>query len=174
MQVSTFLVITSKKVTYLESYVECGSTSSWQVMFKNQCIFFSTVPGHGSMKLLIFQSRFTPSRRYVHDNYISLQTNCAQLRAVGIRFWRHVKIGSIPPRCFCNSKRKETACNWGMAYQTVLYGQNRKENKTRNLKNYLSNHTMHSRRSVISCDILYHVADEIRSNKVSVTLQLDK
>jgi len=51
-----------------------------------QCIFFSKVPaGNGSMKpTILWASRLASLQpTHVHDNHMSLQTNCAQFRAVG-------------------------------------------------------------------------------------------
>jgi len=59
---------------------------------------------------------------------------CRNSAYIRVRFWRHVKIESILSRCFCNSKRKYTAYNWGVTYQTVHYGYNRKEKKRRNVR----------------------------------------
>ena len=71
---------------------------------------------------------------------ISCCRNSARIR---IFFKKHVRIGSILLHCLCNSKRKGAACNWGETYQTVHYRYNRKENKRRNLRTYLSNHTVY-------------------------------
>ena len=49
---------------------------------KSQCFFFSKVLGNGSMKPSICKlASFRPT--HVHDNHMSLQTNCAQFRAAG-------------------------------------------------------------------------------------------
>jgi len=114
---------------------------------------------------------------------MSNANNCGRFRCSKNRLKNAAfRIGSILSRCFCNSKIKETAYNWGVTYQTVHYGYNRNENKRRNLRKfiyqtihdlliYLSNHTLSIK---LSCDILDHVADEIRSNKARLTLQLDE
>jgi len=41
MQLLTLSVIMSKKITYVESYMDFGSTSSKQTMFKNLSVSFA-------------------------------------------------------------------------------------------------------------------------------------
>jgi len=97
---------------------------------------------------------------------ISYCRNSAYIR---VRFWRHVRIGRILSRCFCNIKRKETAYKWGVTYQTEYYGYYRKENKGRNkIIKIIYQTTQYVFVCVMSCDILDHVAGEIRSNKARV------
>jgi len=56
-----------------------------------------------------------------------------------------------------------------------LYTMDTTEKRKKTLKkSYLSNHTVRCCISVVSCDILDHVANEIRSNTARVTLQLDE
>jgi len=75
---------------------------------------------------------------------MSLQSNCAQFRAVGtppisgfILIYRHITIESILPRFFHNSEREETAYICGVTYPTVYNGYNQKENKRRNLRKFI-------------------------------------
>jgi len=65
MQVSTFSVITSKLITYLESYVDFGLTSSYKMMFKHLNVSFSpkclaVVRWSRQFRRLASASRFIP------------------------------------------------------------------------------------------------------------------
>jgi len=73
---------------------------------------------------------------------IPLISCCRNSAYVGACFWRHVWIGTMQSHGFCNSKIKESAYNWAMTYQTVHYGCNRREQKKKLKKIYLSNHTV--------------------------------
>jgi len=62
-----------------------------------------------------------------------------------------------------------------VTYQTVHHGYNRKDNKRRNSRKFIHQTIQYIVVKVfMTCDILVHVADEIRSNKARVTLQLDE
>jgi len=69
---------------------------------------------------------------------------------------------------------KETACNWGVTYQTVHYGYNRKGNKRRNLGKLIYQTIQYVVVCIMLCDILDNAGDEIQTNKARVTLQLDE
>jgi len=118
MQFSTLSVNMPKKTTYLESYMDFGSTSSKQMMFKNHSVSFSPqclVMVRGSRQFCKLASLHphicTWQPHVLADNLrsISCGRNSAYIR---VRFWRCARIGSTLSRCFCNRKRKETACNW--------------------------------------------------------------
>jgi len=52
-----FNILGYYKITYLRSYLDFIITDAVQ---KPQCIFFSKVPGNGSMKPSILKAHFTP------------------------------------------------------------------------------------------------------------------
>jgi len=57
VQVATFSIIMSKKITYLESYVDWVRFHHNNAQ-KHQCTFCSKVLGNGSMKPLILKAHF--------------------------------------------------------------------------------------------------------------------
>jgi len=86
-------------------------------VYKPQCIFFSKVPDNGSMKPLFLYARFTLSHTltwqpHAFADQLRSISCCRNYVYIRVHLWRHVRIGSILSRCFCNSKRKRTAYNW--------------------------------------------------------------
>jgi len=176
----------SKKRTYLESYVDFGFdfivTDDIQ---KPQCIFCSKVLGNGSMKPSILKARFTSCHStHVHDDHESLPAKCAGFRAAG----------TLPRLGFCPGNKSGSEASYRVAYRVTkekkphAIGERlikpcamdmvelvcRVEQKRKLEKIALSNVTVRCRISDMSQDILNQVADEIRTSKAKISIQLDE
>jgi len=69
---------------------------------------------------------FTPTNTHTWQSHVFadqlLSCLCCRNSAYfRVRIWRHIRIGSRLLHCFCNSKIKSNACDWGMLYRTVRY-----------------------------------------------------
>jgi len=160
--------------------MDVRSSSSQQMMFKNLSVFFSpkclaTVRwSHQFCKL----ASLHPT--HIHGNHMSLQTNCAQFHAVGIRilllsgFVSEDMLG-LEASCYAafaiaKEKKAHTIGEW--LTKPHIMDIIEREEKKKVKKMYLSNHTVCCHISVMSSDIWDHVADEIWSNKARVSFQL--
>jgi len=146
---------------------------------KPLCSFYPKVLGSSSVKPSIVLARFTPSHTHVHHNHMSLQTDCVQFRVVGtLPKSGFVSEGTLRLEASCRAAfaiAKENAYNWGVTYQTIHYGYNRKEDKRRNSRKLIHQNIQHVVVYVL-CHVIFYITYQMKFDviRASVTLQLDE
>jgi len=110
---------------------------------------------------------------------MSLQTDSVQFRVVGtLPKSGFVSKGTLRLEASCRAAfaiAKENAYNWGVTYQTIHYGYNRKEDKRRNSRKLIHQNIQHVVVYVL-CHVIFYITYQMKFDviRVSVTLQLDE